>query len=54
MCVVRLRDSLLRGLPDLERLARKLDGGRINLAELCQMYRYDWGTHLLELGAEWK
>jgi len=34
-----LRDAQLRGLPDLDRLVRKLERGRATLADLCQLYR---------------
>ncbi|KAI8470492.1 MAG: DNA mismatch repair protein [Monoraphidium minutum] len=37
-----LRDAVrdaLRGMPDIERLARKLEARRISLSELCQLYR---------------
>jgi len=33
-----LRDGLLRGLPDLERLARKLERRTASLADLCSLY----------------
>ena len=34
-----LRGSLLRGLPDVERLARKLERGAAGLPDLCSLYR---------------
>ncbi|KAI7843327.1 hypothetical protein COHA_003025 [Chlorella ohadii] len=34
-----LRGLHLRGLPDLDKLLKKLEGGKISLQELCQMYR---------------
>ena len=37
-----LREALrsrIRGMPDIERLSRKLDRGRIDLRALCQLYR---------------
>ena len=34
-----LRGSLLRGLPDIDRIARKLERGASGLPELCSLYR---------------
>jgi len=35
----QIRDNLLRGLPDVERLTRKLERKRATLSDLCQLYR---------------
>eukprot|EP00891_Asterochloris_glomerata_P003123 jgi/Astpho2/3123/fgenesh1_pm.00051_%23_46_t len=35
----RLRDQHMRGMPDVERLTRKLERRRCSLADLCQLYR---------------
>ncbi|GAX83908.1 hypothetical protein CEUSTIGMA_g11332.t1 [Chlamydomonas eustigma] len=35
----RLRDQHLRGLPDIERLVRRLEMRKLGLPELCQLYR---------------
>eukprot|EP00884_Botryococcus_braunii_P018503 jgi/Botrbrau1/5336/Bobra.0346s0010.1 len=35
----RLRDACFRGMPDIERLTRKLERGKTSLADLCQLYR---------------
>ena len=35
----RLRDQSFRGMPDVERLSRKLERKRTSLADLCQLYR---------------
>ncbi|KAJ9510060.1 hypothetical protein QJQ45_011708 [Haematococcus lacustris] len=45
----RLRDSHLRGLPDVERLVRKLDGRKsCSLADLCGLYRASARLPLIE------
>ncbi|KAL6763329.1 DNA mismatch repair protein [Haematococcus lacustris] len=45
----RLRDSHLRGLPDVERLVRKLDGRKsCTLADLCGLYRASARLPLIE------
>jgi DNA mismatch repair ATPase MutS len=33
-----VRDSHLRGMPDIQRLSRKLAARKISLQELCQLY----------------
>lgn len=33
-----MRDSHLRGIPDIQRLSRKLAARKVTLQELCQMY----------------
>lgn len=38
-CEVWLTLPLHAGLPDVERLARKLDRRKASLADLCQLYR---------------
>ncbi|KAF5834359.1 muts domain V-domain-containing protein [Dunaliella salina] len=48
----KLRDQHMRGLPDVERLVRKLDsrraGSAIGLGELCQLYRVSARLPLIE------
>ncbi|KAK9842053.1 hypothetical protein WJX81_006373 [Elliptochloris bilobata] len=44
----RLRDLHLRGLPDVERLTRKLERRRASLADLCQLYRASSRLPLIE------
>ncbi|GFR44787.1 hypothetical protein Agub_g6119, partial [Astrephomene gubernaculifera] len=44
----RLRDQQFRGLPDVERLTRKLQSRRISLAELHQLYRASARLPLVE------
>uniref|UniRef100_A0A7S3QKU8 DNA mismatch repair protein MSH2 n=1 Tax=Dunaliella tertiolecta TaxID=3047 RepID=A0A7S3QKU8_DUNTE len=48
----KLRDQHMRGLPDVERLVRKLDsrraGNAIGLGELCQLYRVSARLPLIE------
>ena len=34
-----LRDGLLRGVPDVDRLVRKLERGTATLRDLCALYR---------------
>ena len=38
LCREPLRDGHLRGVADVQRLARKLSARRISLQELCQLY----------------
>mmetsp|Transcript_2038 Transcript_2038/g.4816 ORF Transcript_2038/g.4816 Transcript_2038/m.4816 type:complete len:932 (-) Transcript_2038:357-3152(-) len=35
----QIRDGFLRGMPDVERLTRKLERKKVGLADLCQLYR---------------
>ena len=35
----RLRDTHLRGMPDIEKLSRKLEAKKMGLQDLCMMYR---------------
>jgi len=44
----RLRDQHLRGLPDVDRLVRKLEARRVSLADLCQLYRASAKLPLIE------
>lgn len=43
-----IRDQHLRGLPDVERLTRKLEQKRCTLADLCQLYRASAKLPLIE------
>lgn len=43
-----IRDSALRGLPDVERLTRKLERKRATLVDLCQLYRASARLPVLE------
>ena len=36
----QVRDDCLRGLPDVERLCRKLVAGRATLQDLCVLYQF--------------
>jgi DNA mismatch repair ATPase MutS len=38
VCREDVRDSHLRGVPDIQRLTRKLAHRKISLQELCQLY----------------
>lgn len=38
VCREDVRDSHLRGMPDIQRLSRKLASRKITLQELCQLY----------------
>lgn len=43
-----LRDQFLRGMPDIDRLVRKLEKKKINLMELCLLYRASGRLPLIE------
>eukprot|EP00803_Ostreobium_quekettii_P007490 evm.model.scf_227.6 EVM.evm.TU.scf_227.6 scf_227:67170-78839(-) len=44
----RMRSDYLRGMPDVERLTRKLDRKRVTLADLCHLYRASSKLPLIE------
>ncbi|KAG1666042.1 hypothetical protein FOA52_006916 [Chlamydomonas sp. UWO 241] len=44
----RLRDTHLRGMPDVERLSRRLEAQKLGLPELCQLYRASAVLPLIE------